>query len=97
MERQRIDNMGTDIKDLDECGRKALPDIKKNSDELDDIGGSVDTLKKKLDNTNRQVKDNTDEIESIKNQNSKQDISITDVSYCPDWCDNTVSSTRKSA
>merc|ERR1711970_1465062 len=67
------------IKDLDESVRKALPDIKKNSDRLDDIDSVVDTLKKKLDNTDKQVKDNSDEIDSIQDKISKQDISITDI------------------
>merc|ERR1711935_763116 len=55
VERQRIDNIGSDIKNLDENLRKAVPEIKKNSDKLLSLDVHIENFNEFIQNTNKRM------------------------------------------
>merc|ERR1712106_162388 len=55
VERQRIDNIGSDIKNLDENLGKAVPEIKKNSDKLLSLDVHIENFKEFIQNTNKRM------------------------------------------
>merc|ERR1712128_2823 len=57
VERQRIDNIGSDIKNLDENLGKAVPEIKKNSDKLLSLDVHIENFNEFIQNTNKRMVD----------------------------------------
>merc|ERR1712128_290698 len=55
VERQRIDNIGSDIKNLDENLGKAVPEIKKNSDRLLSLDVHIENFNEFIQNTNKRM------------------------------------------
>merc|ERR1712106_706031 len=55
VERQRIDNIGSDIKNLDENLGKAVPEIKKNSDKLLSLDVHIENFNEFIQNTNKRM------------------------------------------
>merc|ERR1712106_85760 len=55
VERQRIDNIGSDIKNLDEHLGKAVPEIKKNSDKLLSLDDHIENFNEFIQNTNKRM------------------------------------------
>ena len=54
------------MNELDETVQKALPDIKRNTDRIDELDARQTNLGKNLDETSNQVQDNVKEIASLK-------------------------------
>merc|ERR1711892_992232 len=55
VERQRIDNIGSDIKNLDENLGKTVPEIKKNSDKLLSLDVHIENFNEFIQNTNKRM------------------------------------------
>merc|ERR1712106_393353 len=55
VERQRIDNIGSDIKNLDENLGKAVPEIKKNSDKLLSLDVHLENFNEFIQNANKRI------------------------------------------
>merc|ERR1712106_1095967 len=55
VERQRIDNIGSDIKNIDENLGKAVPEIKKNSDKLLSLDVHIENFNEFIQNTNKRM------------------------------------------
>merc|ERR1711892_460804 len=55
VERHRIDNIGSDIKNLDENLGKAVPEIKKNSDKLLSLDVHIENFNEFIQNTNKRM------------------------------------------
>merc|ERR1712013_530805 len=79
VERQRIGNMESGLNGLDETVQKALPDIKRNRDRIDDFDARQTNLGKTLDDTFNQVQDNFKEIASLKQVLGNQNSNLGDV------------------
>merc|ERR1711915_930310 len=65
VERKRIDNMGSDIKNLDESIGKAIPNIKNNSEKLDALISQLKEIENNLQlqsQINDETKSNVDKI-----------------------------------
>merc|ERR1712025_344728 len=65
VERQRIDNIGSDIKNLDENLGKAVPEIKKNTDRLDNLDSQNRNMEEILQQVNKTINDMRGLIESV--------------------------------
>merc|ERR1712106_299525 len=55
VERQRIDNIGSDIKNLDDNLGKAVPEIKKNSDKLLSLDVHIENFNEFIQNANKRM------------------------------------------
>merc|ERR1712106_314362 len=55
VERQRIDNIGSDIENLDENLGRAVPEIKKNSDKLLSLDVHIENFDEFIQNTNKRM------------------------------------------
>merc|ERR1712025_82603 len=65
VERQRIDNIGSDIKNVDENLGKAVPEIKKNTDRLDNLDSQNRNMEEMLQQVNKTINDMRVSIESV--------------------------------
>merc|ERR1712123_319577 len=79
VERQRIDNVESDLNNLDETVKKAQPEIKRNTDRLDELDANQTNIGKNLDDTSNQVQDNVKEIASLKQVMGSQNNNLGDV------------------
>merc|ERR1719513_239114 len=79
VERQRIDNVESGLNGLDETVQKALPDIKRNTDRIDELDARQTNLGKNLDDTSNQVQDSVKEIASLKQVLGNQNSNLGDV------------------
>merc|ERR1712115_502737 len=59
--------------------QKALPDIKRNTDRIDELDARQTNLVKNLDDTSNQVQDNVKEIASLKQVLGNQNSNLGDV------------------
>merc|ERR1712228_866298 len=76
VERQRIDNVESELNTLDETVKKAQPEIRRNSERLDDLDAHQANLVKNLDDTSNQVQDNVKEIASLKQMTGNQNNNL---------------------
>merc|ERR1712128_274776 len=78
VERQRIDNVESELNNLGETVQKVQPEIQRNTDRLDELDARHTNLGKNLEETSNQVQDNVKEIASHKqvqaNQNNLGDV-----------------------
>merc|ERR1711915_189013 len=79
VERQRIDNVESELNTLDETVKKAQPEIRRNSERLDDLDAHQANLVKNLDDTSNQVQDNVKEIASLKQMTGNQNNNLGDI------------------
>merc|ERR1712228_416877 len=79
VERQRIDNVESELNTLDETAKKAQPEISRNSERLDDLDAHQANLVKNLDDTSNQVQDNVKEIASLKQMTGNQNNNLGDI------------------
>merc|ERR1711915_398096 len=79
VERQRIDNVESELNTLDETVKKAQPEIRRNSERLDDLDARQANLVKNLDDTSNQVQDNVKEIASLKQMTGNQNNNLGDI------------------
>merc|ERR1712228_737480 len=69
----------SELNTLDETVKKAQPDIRKNSERLDDLDAHQANLVKNLDDTSNQVQDNVKEIASLKQMTGNQNNNLGDI------------------
>merc|ERR1712142_1279078 len=79
VERQRIDNVESELNTLDETVKKAQPEIRRNSERLDDLEAHQANIVKNLDDTSNQVQDNVKEIASLKQMTGNQNNNLGDI------------------
>ena len=79
VERQRIDNVESGLNGLDETVQKALPDIKRNTDRIDELDARQTNLGKNLEQISNQVQDNVKEIASLKQVLGNQNSNLGDI------------------
>jgi len=79
VERQRIDNVESELNNLEETVQKAQPEIKRNTDRLDELDARHTNLGKNLEETSNQVQDNVKEIASLKQVQANQNNNLGDV------------------
>merc|ERR1712123_459284 len=79
VERQRIDNVESEVNNLEETVQKAQPEIKRNTDRLDELDARHTNLGKNLEETSNQVQDNVKEIASLKQVQANQNNNLGDV------------------
>merc|ERR1712106_333704 len=79
VERQRIDNVESELNNLEETVQKAQPEIKMNTDRLDELDARHTNLGKNLEETSNQVQDNVKEIASLKQVQANQNNNLGDV------------------
>merc|ERR1711970_261756 len=79
VERQRIDNVESELKNLDETVQKAQPEIKRNTERLDGLDAHHNELAKNLNETSKQVQDNSKEITSLKQVITNQNNNLGDL------------------
>merc|ERR1712236_191379 len=79
VERQRIDNVESELNNLDEIVKKVQPEIKRNTDRLDGLDAHHNDLVKNLNETSKQVQDNSKEISSLKQVITNQNNSFGDL------------------
>ena len=79
VERQRIDNVESELNTLDETVKKAQPEIRRDSERLDDIDAHQANLAKNLDDTSNKVQDSVKEIASLKQMTGNQDNNLGDI------------------
>merc|ERR1712123_221830 len=79
VERQRIDNVESDLNNLDETVKKAQPEIKRNTERIDELDANQTNIGKNLDDTSNQVQDNVKEIASLKQVMGNQNNNLGDV------------------
>merc|ERR1712142_1196606 len=79
IERQRIDNVESELNTLDETVKKAQPEIRRNSERLDDLEAHQANIVKNLDDTSNQVQDNVKEIASLKQMTGNQNNNLGDI------------------
>merc|ERR1711915_452348 len=79
VERQRLDNVESELNTLDETVKKAQPEIRRNSERLDDLDAHQANLVKNLDDTSNQVQDNVKEIASLKQMTGNQNNNLGDI------------------
>merc|ERR1711892_1123400 len=79
VERQRIDNVESELNNLDETVKKAHPEIKRNTERIDELDANQTNIGKNLDDTSNQVQDNVKEIASLKQVMGSQNNNLGDV------------------
>merc|ERR1712106_333404 len=79
VERQRIDNVESELNNLEETVQKAQPEIKRNTDRLVELDARHTNLGKNLEETSDQVQDNVKEIASLKQVQANQNNNLGDV------------------
>merc|ERR1711892_334172 len=79
VERQRIDNVESELNNLDETVKKAQPEIKRNTERIDELDANQTNIGKNLDDTSNQVQDNVKEIASLKQVMGNQNNNLGDV------------------
>merc|ERR1712130_122858 len=79
VERQRIDNLSSDLQDVDENLKKTVPEVKRNTDRLDSIDTTIENLDKKVVITTNKVQENDKEIEILKEKFLQQNNSLLDI------------------
>merc|ERR1711935_515218 len=55
VERNRIDNISSDIKNIDENMGKAIPEIKRNSNKLERVEVHIENFNEFIQNTNKSI------------------------------------------
>merc|ERR1712130_809129 len=79
VERQRIDNLSSDLQDVDENLKKTVPEVKRNTDRLDSIDTTIENLDQKVVITTNKVQENDKEIEILKEKFLQQNNSLLDI------------------
>ena len=79
VERQRIDNVESELNTLDETVKKAQPEIRRNSERLEDLEAHQANIVKNLDDSSNQVQDNVKEIASLKQMTDNQNNNLGDI------------------
>ena len=79
VERQRIDNVESELNTLDETVKKAQPEIRKNSERLEGLEAHKANIVKNLDDSSNQVQDNVKEIASLKQRTGDQNNNLGDI------------------
>merc|ERR1712106_1293829 len=79
VERQRIDNLESELNNLDETVKKAQPEIKRNTERIDELDANQTNIGKNLDDTSNQVQDNVKEIATLKQVMGSQNNNLGDV------------------
>merc|ERR1712130_427787 len=79
VERQRIDNLSSDLQDVDENLKKTVPEVKRNTDRLDSIDTTIENLAQKVVITTNKVQENDKEIEILKEKFLQQNNSLLDI------------------
>ena len=64
---------------MDETVKKAQPEIRRNSERLDDLEAHQANIVKNLDDTSNQVQDNVKEIASLKQMTGNQNNNLGDI------------------
>ena len=72
-------NVESELNTLDETVKKAQPEIRRNSERLDDLEAHQANIVKNLDDTSNQVQDNVKEIASLKQMTGNQNNNLGDI------------------